>query len=318
MIFNAYTNDQKREVERALEQGIHAPYVNVMVSTLGGANNASAMINVSLDSRGAWHNGIFHNSRYFMISLSRDGELEQFSKHYVLPKMRKAKVKSLGDALTKINNYIAVASIRPNPLSEVLIGGIVGGVGAGIASKLMDEKKKNPTPKQVTYINPRYALYDVSVREHFGRNLPVRFITYRIAAKSKAVAAKQITNATKMKVVSVIAVKSDPFAVVTGGLATGVGFGLGAKMMEKNPGAAWHSATSEAIFAKTKNLPVRSKEYNRLLGRAWGESENAIISQRMGIPNPSRRHRRKKRGIGLLGIALAGVLGYWLLKKGTG
>lgn len=88
---------------------VKAPYVYATASTLGGLSKASIIIKVSLDHRSKWHNGIFQNSRYAMFHLSGDGTLEQFSKHYKLPKMRKSKAKSLPDAVKKIQAYLTKA-----------------------------------------------------------------------------------------------------------------------------------------------------------------------------------------------------------------
>lgn len=108
MIFNANTDTQRKAVADYVRKNINAPYVSVVVATLGGVARAAVMIKVSLDEKRKWPNAILHNSRYFMMSLERDGELEQFSSHYKLPKkFRKAKVKSLGDAVVKINKYIS-------------------------------------------------------------------------------------------------------------------------------------------------------------------------------------------------------------------
>ena len=107
MIFNADTEAQRRTVADYVRSNINTPYVRVAVSTLGGVSRASVMIRVSLDKKEKWANGIFQNSRYFQMSLDRNGELEQFSLHYKLPrKFRKAKAKSLGDAVVKINKYV--------------------------------------------------------------------------------------------------------------------------------------------------------------------------------------------------------------------
>jgi len=107
MIFNAETPAKRGAVSKYLESKIKAPYVSVQVSTLGGVARASAMIRVSLDKKASWANGIFENSRYFRISLDRNGTTEQFSASYQLPKkMRKAKAKSLADAVLRINKYI--------------------------------------------------------------------------------------------------------------------------------------------------------------------------------------------------------------------
>ncbi|KKN59645.1 hypothetical protein LCGC14_0539720 [marine sediment metagenome] len=107
MLFNAGTKEEQTRVAKYMERNIKAPYVHASVSTLGGVARASVLLRVSLDPKSKWANGIFQNSRYFQMSLDRDGVLEQFSLHYRLPKkFRKAKAKSLADAVLKINKYI--------------------------------------------------------------------------------------------------------------------------------------------------------------------------------------------------------------------
>ena len=111
-IFNAETSTQKSSINKYVERGIKAPYVYSQVSTLGGVARASVMIKVSLDPKSKWPNGILHNSRYAMLHLGRNGVLEHFSG---LPhgrqgkKMRRTTVKSLKEAVEKINRYLAKA-----------------------------------------------------------------------------------------------------------------------------------------------------------------------------------------------------------------
>lgn len=107
-IFNADTPSRRSAVVRYLNAKIKAPFVSSQVSTLGGVNRASAIVHVSLDPKSSWANGIFQNSRYFLMHISRDGTMEMFSKSYRLKdKMRKSKVASLPVAVAKINKYIA-------------------------------------------------------------------------------------------------------------------------------------------------------------------------------------------------------------------
>ena len=107
MIFNAETSTERTKVAGYLERAIRVPVVSAQISTLGGTSRASAIIKLSLDPKKSWPNGIFQNSRYSMFHLSRDGTLEQFSLSYRLSKkFRKAKAKSLVDAVAKINKYI--------------------------------------------------------------------------------------------------------------------------------------------------------------------------------------------------------------------
>ena len=106
-IFDADTEGKRGKVRSHLKSKIKAPFTYVAISTLGGLSRASAMITVSLDNKKAWPNGILRNSRYFMLSLDRNGVLEQFTVSYKIPKkMRKARAKTLADAVLKINKYI--------------------------------------------------------------------------------------------------------------------------------------------------------------------------------------------------------------------
>lgn len=102
-IFEAVDKDA---LIRELKDGIRAPFVSVVMSTLGGAERASLMVSVSLDPKETWQNGIFHNSRYFMLSVNRNGVVEQFSSSGLPAKMRKTRVKSVDEAVRKINAYI--------------------------------------------------------------------------------------------------------------------------------------------------------------------------------------------------------------------
>ncbi len=107
-IFNADTLSRRSSVARYLNTKIKAPAVHSQVSILGGVNRASAIVHVSLDPKSKWANGIFQNSRYFILSIDRDGIMEMFSKSYRLKdKIRKSKVASLPIAVAKINKYIA-------------------------------------------------------------------------------------------------------------------------------------------------------------------------------------------------------------------
>lgn len=109
-IFTANTPQKRSAIVRYLENRIKAPYVHVQVSTLGGEARASAMVSVSLDPKSSWNNGIFQNSRYFQLSIDRDGTVEQFS---IAPrlrtkKLRRARVAGMAEAVAKINKYIGM------------------------------------------------------------------------------------------------------------------------------------------------------------------------------------------------------------------
>jgi len=105
-IFNV---DDATEIVHKIESQIKAPYVYAEMSTLGGKNRASVIIKISLDPKSEWENNIFHNSRYFMIHLHIDGVMEQFTKSYTIQKkLRKSRVKSIDDAIKRLNKYISM------------------------------------------------------------------------------------------------------------------------------------------------------------------------------------------------------------------
>lgn len=107
-IFDAETQTERSKVNKYFESKVKAPYVYSQVSTLGGVNRAAVIVKISLDPKSKWYNGILHNSRYFMIRLDRNGTMEQFQKSYqITKKLRKSKVKSIADAVLKINKYIS-------------------------------------------------------------------------------------------------------------------------------------------------------------------------------------------------------------------
>jgi hypothetical protein len=89
-----------------VKQKINAPFVNAYASTLGGEENVSVLILVSLDKKGDWENNILENSRYARFHLENDGTLEQFTLSRLGKKFRKTKVKDENDLIQKINNYI--------------------------------------------------------------------------------------------------------------------------------------------------------------------------------------------------------------------
>jgi hypothetical protein len=74
--------------------------LSVSQMALGGI--PSVFVNVSLDSKDSWSNGIFQNSRYAQFCIHNDLKLEQISVHYQLKKHRKCKIKSCEDVVNKI------------------------------------------------------------------------------------------------------------------------------------------------------------------------------------------------------------------------
>jgi hypothetical protein len=76
------------------------PYYYVERSTLGGEENATLILKVSLDPKDEWINGIYHNSRYAMFHIGA-GKIEQFSRSKT-EKFRKCNTDSIEVAANKI------------------------------------------------------------------------------------------------------------------------------------------------------------------------------------------------------------------------
>jgi len=98
--------DQAEELKSKLNNQLDAPFVQASVSTLGGQHRPTVMLKVSLEPKNEWQNGIYQNSNYSQFQITHDGNIEQFSSWGMSKKFRKAKFKTIDDALKKINDYL--------------------------------------------------------------------------------------------------------------------------------------------------------------------------------------------------------------------
>jgi hypothetical protein len=80
------------------------PIVAVFRYTLGGEERASIGINVSMDEKQTWSNGIFENSRHAKFMLNSDGKLELLCKNRTA-KFRAGKVKDINHAIARIREW---------------------------------------------------------------------------------------------------------------------------------------------------------------------------------------------------------------------
>jgi hypothetical protein len=101
------TTANKTDIVNKLKSAFNVPYSCVYVSTLGGIEKASIIIKLSLDDTSQWNYSIYENSLYFSFHLDYTGELETISKSYKIEKkFRKCTVKTIDEAIIKINKYI--------------------------------------------------------------------------------------------------------------------------------------------------------------------------------------------------------------------
>jgi hypothetical protein len=91
------------EIKESLQKCDAIKEFSVYYHTLGGI--PSVFVNVSLDSKESWINGIYQNSRYSQFVIHNDMKLEQISKHYKLGKHRKCKIKSAQNVAEKITTW---------------------------------------------------------------------------------------------------------------------------------------------------------------------------------------------------------------------
>jgi len=64
------------------------------------------MIKLTLEPEKDWPNKILQNARFAMIRIATDGTMEMFASHRNLKNMRKTKIKSAKDVVSKINTWI--------------------------------------------------------------------------------------------------------------------------------------------------------------------------------------------------------------------
>lgn len=88
------------EIKETLQKCKVIKEFSVSQSALGGI--PSVFVNVSLDDKETWMNGIYQNSRYSQFVIHNDMKLEQITRHYMLGKHRKCKIKSAQDVAEKI------------------------------------------------------------------------------------------------------------------------------------------------------------------------------------------------------------------------
>lgn len=102
-----FTSENVKDVIEKIKTGLKFPFVNAYPSNLGGNENIAIMLGVSLDPKDKWTNGIYQNSRFANIIIDNNGDMEMFTKQYTLKeyKFRKTKVKSIDDAIAKLNAW---------------------------------------------------------------------------------------------------------------------------------------------------------------------------------------------------------------------
>jgi len=83
-------------------------YVNIYHSTLGGNDNISIILIISLDKKEDWQNNILENSRYIKLHIDNTGYIELCSQSHDLKLFRAGQCKSICKLTDKIRRQIKI------------------------------------------------------------------------------------------------------------------------------------------------------------------------------------------------------------------
>lgn len=93
-----------------------APFISISKGALGG--NETVYLDVALNPKNEWQNGIFENSQYFRMCIYENGEMEVFTQslykkghwtryeYRIKTKFRKCTAKSFEDVVKRIKTFI--------------------------------------------------------------------------------------------------------------------------------------------------------------------------------------------------------------------
>lgn len=106
-LFNNVSEAQ--ELHRLLIEKINVPWKRTDVSTLGGVENVSILVTVSLDKKETWHNGILQNSRWAMFHIQNTGKIESNYGSADFKGFRASTAKTFAHVCLKLNMAILKA-----------------------------------------------------------------------------------------------------------------------------------------------------------------------------------------------------------------
>ena len=93
-------------------KGLKAGWKSVAKSTLGGDENVAIMIKVTVEPEKDWPSKILHNASFGMVRIATDGTMEMFASGHKIKNMRKTKVKSAKDVVSKINKWLSTIDVQ--------------------------------------------------------------------------------------------------------------------------------------------------------------------------------------------------------------
>ena len=152
-----------------IKKGIKAGWISIASDALGGEYNVSIMIKLTLEKEKDWPNNILHNASFGMLRVDVDGGMEMFASGHKVKNMRKTKVKSARDVVSKINTWIKkveeeafipfskfITEGRPKQDPDYVPGATVKDFNRSGLRALADAQKKKYSSQDIQSIARKY------------------------------------------------------------------------------------------------------------------------------------------------------------------
>lgn len=117
--------DGRQELIARLEKEIPAGYVKVQgkqTVVLGLPDSGTIYLDVAVEPKEEWPNGIFHNAQHSLISIEPTGEVKQIAFGYKMRssanKLRKFRAKSAADVVTKLVAYFSKIAPKSESIED--------------------------------------------------------------------------------------------------------------------------------------------------------------------------------------------------------
>lgn len=106
MVEKLFSIENIEEVKQEIKEGLNFPYIHLYHSTLGGNENISMLLTISLNSRETWANQILENSAYIKLHILNNGQVYMIVRNREVKKFRKIRFKNIKELVAKLNAKI--------------------------------------------------------------------------------------------------------------------------------------------------------------------------------------------------------------------
>ena len=104
MVEKMFSIENIEAVKEEIRQGLNFPYIHLYHSTLGGEQNISLLLTISLDNSENWANRILENSAYIKLHILNYGVVEMIVRNRrEVKKFRKTRFKNIKELINKLN-----------------------------------------------------------------------------------------------------------------------------------------------------------------------------------------------------------------------